>query len=233
MSGAETIRIEEYTGIIQSKLVAVWQPPDAIQPWLPSEFLLSQYITRILIAGRVSPISTALAADPSWTQIWRSPGGKEWSCLLGILQHMPGPVLIVIAPDMVLNQKLVSNLQAVRTSGTTTVLVLRQPGIPQAGWVGDAPDQVFFPIIEAGALTGRHAGLWAAAQEWSGRAVPRGIDIKGLLPQLAAQGYALTVTDGAWHWYKPSDSAPMTTLSVAQIARQLHIMGTLLEKAAL
>jgi hypothetical protein len=146
---------------------------------------------------------------------------------------MPGPVLIVIAPDMVLNQKLVSNLQAVRTSGTTTVLVLRQPGIPQAGWVGDAPDQVFFPIIEAGALTGRHAGLWAAAQEWSGRAVPRGIDIKGLLPQLAAQGYALTVTDGAWHWYKPSDSAPMTTLSVAQIARQLHIMGTLLEKAAL
>jgi hypothetical protein len=223
----ETIRLEEFTGLIQNKVVAVWQTPDAVEPWLPTEFMLSQYITRILITGRTAAMSTALVADQSWTQVWRSPGGKEWSCLLGILQHMPGPVLIIIGPDVVLTPKLVTSLQAAARSGTpASVFVLRQAGV--AGWAGPAADHVFFPVLETGA---RYAGLMAALQEWVGHAMPRTLDFKTLLPQLAAAGYGLSVAEGLWHWYKPADSVPMATLTVAQIARQLHILGTVLEKA--
>jgi hypothetical protein len=227
---AETIRLEEYTGLIQNKLVAVWQTPDTTTPWLPTEFMLSQYITRILVAGRSSALSTAMTADPSWTQIWRSPGGKEWACLLGILQHLPGPVLIVIGPDLVLSPKLVSQLQAARGVATanTSIYVLRQAGV--AGWAGEQADQVFFPVIEAGGV--RYAGILAAVQEWVGRAAPKGIDLKPILPQLAAQSYGLVVADGFWQWYKPSDSPPMASLTVAQIARQLHILGAVLEKTS-
>ena len=225
---AETIRLEEYTGLIQNKLVAVWQAPDATTPWLPTEFMLSQYITRILVAGRSSALSTAMAADPSWTQIWRSPGGKEWSCLLGVLQHMPGPVLLVVGPDLVLTPKLVSQLQAARglSTANTSIYVLRQAGV--AGWAGEPADQVFFPVIEAGGA--RYAGLLAAVQEWVGRAAPKGIDLKPILPQLAAQAYGLVIAEGVWQWYKPADSPPMASLTVAQIARQLHILGSVLEK---
>lgn len=220
----ETIRLEEFTGLVQNKVVAVWQAPDTVEPWLPTEFMLSQYITRILITGRLSPMSTALVADQSWTQVWRSPGGKEWSCLLGILQHMPGPILIVVGPDVALTPKLVTSLQS--AAAGASVFVLRQAGV--AGWVGPLASQVYFPVLETGA---RYAGLMAALQEWTGHAMPRTLDFKTLLPQLAAAGYGLTVAEGLWHWYKPADSAPMATLTVTQIARQLHILGTVLEKA--
>lgn len=225
----ETIRLEEFTGLVQNKVVAVWQAPDAVDPWMPTEFMLSQYITRILVTGRTAAMSTALAADPSWTQVWRSPGGKEWSCLLGILQHMPGPVLLVVGPDVVLTPKLVTSLQGAARSAPAapaSVFVLRQAGV--AGWTGPAADQVFFPVVEAGRAAA--AGLMAALQEWIGHAMPRTLDIKTLLPQLAAQGYGLTVAEGLWHWYKPADSAPMATLTVGQIARQLHILGSALER---
>jgi hypothetical protein len=220
----DTIRIEEYTGILQQKLVTVWQTPDAITPWLPTEFLLSQYITRILITGRTSSLSTALIADPSWTQVWRSPGNKEWSCLMSTIQYMPGPVLVVIGPDMGLTPKLVTSLKGVCTAGPTTILVMRQPGL--APWSGEPAEHVFFPIVEgAGAKV---TPLMTAINEWVPRAAPRSLDIKTLLPQLAAQGYALTVADGVWHWYKPADSTGLATLTVPQIARQLQILGAVL-----
>jgi hypothetical protein len=224
---AETIRLEEYQGLLQSKLVAVWQAPDAVTPWLPTEFMLGQYITRILVTGRTSPVSVALTADPSWTQVWRSPAAKEWSCLLGLLQYMPGPVLVVVGPDIVLSPKLVGSLQGARAAPATTICVLRVAGV--AGWSGDAADHVFFPVVES--ATARTAtGLVAAMQECVGRTVPRSLDIKGLLPQLAAQGYGLTVADGVWHWYKPADSTGLSSLTVPQIARQLQILGSVLER---
>jgi hypothetical protein len=224
----DTVRLEEYTGVIQNKLLAVWQSPDTVTAWLPTEFLLSQYITRILVTGRSSPLSTAMTSDSSWTQVWRSPGGKEWACLIGVLQHMPGPILLVVGPDMQMTAKLVGSLQGVRSMPNVTVVVLRAPGLSGGGWVGEPADQVFFPVID-GATT-RTTSLVAAMQEWSGKAAPKSLDFKTLLPQLAAQGYALTVADGVWHWYKPSDSEPMATLTVAQIARQIQILGTVLEK---
>ena len=226
MTVAETIRLEEYQGLLQSKLIAVWQNPDAAAPWLPTEFMLSQYITRILVVGRTSPVSVAMAADPSWTQVWRSPGAKEWSCLLGLLSYMPGPILIVVGPDLVLTPKLVGSLQGARSAPAVSICVLRTAG--GAGWAGDAQaDNVFFPVMDGVRMT---AAMAALMQEWLGRAAPRSLDLKAVLPQLAAQGYALTVADGVWHWYKPADSAPLATLSVAQIARQLQILGAVLEK---
>jgi hypothetical protein len=228
MSG-EAIRLEEYTGLIQSKLVAAWQAPDAVTPWLPTEFLLSQYITRILVTGRTSPLSVALTADSGWTQVWRSPGAKEWSCLMGILQHMPGPVLIVVGPDIGLTTKLVASLRGVCAAPTAaTVVVLRSAGLPGGGWAGDPPDHVFFPILSA--ATAQNAGMMTAVQEWVTRAAPRGLDLRPLLPQLAAANYGLTVAGGVWHWYRPADSPPLATLTVAQIARQLQILGAVLEK---
>jgi hypothetical protein len=212
----EVLRIEEYTGLIQGKLVCAWQAPDAVTPWLPTEFMLSQYITRILITGRTSALSSTLVADPSWTQVWRAPGAKEWSCLLGILGHMPGPVLIVIGPDIVLSAKLVATLRS-QDSHTTTI-VLRQ----SLGWVGDAADHIFFPVMDG-------AGTKSLLTILQGEvAAPKHLDFKTVLPQLAAQGYALTIADKVWQWYKPADSTGLATLTVGQIARQLQILGAVL-----
>ena len=229
--GPETIRIEEYTGVIQNRVVAAWQAPDAVVPWLPTEFMLSQYITRILVTGRTAPMSTALAADQSWTQVWRSPGAKEWSCLIGVLPHMPGPVLIVVGTDMALSPKLMSSLRSsVATSAGSganlTIVVLRQTAA--TGWAGDAADQVFFPVVELGSV--RYAGVAGVISEWASRTSPRTLDTKMVLPQLAAQGYGLCAAEGLWHWYKPADSPPLVPLTTGQIARQLQTLGILLEK---
>jgi hypothetical protein len=211
---AETIRLEEFTGVIQNKVIAIWTE----SVWLPTEFMLTQYITRILVTGRASPVGISLSADPSWTQVWRSPGAKEWSCLLGVLQHMPGPVLIVVTPDIVLTPKILSACAA------ATTIVLRSASV---GWPSgaDAPSHVFFPVL--GTTT---AGLMPVVQDWVGRAAPRSLDLKALVPQLAATGYALMVAEGLWHWYKPADSPPLATLTVAQVARQLQVLGSMLEK---
>jgi hypothetical protein len=245
MSAAETIRLEEYTGIIQNRVVAAWQAPDAVTPWLPTEFMLSQYITRILVTGRTAAMSTALAADQSWTQVWRSPGAKEWSCLLGVLPHMPGPVLIVVGTDIALSPKLMASLRAAvataaGSGGSQTVVVLRQTGLashPAAGWAGEPADQVFFPAVEMGSSSatggGRFAGIVGVISEWATRTSPRTLDTKLVLPQLAAQGYGLCAAEGLWHWYKPADSPPLVPLTTGQIARQLQTLGVLLEKVVL
>lgn len=224
---AETIRLEEFTGVLQNKLVVTWSAADATatSPWLPTEFMLGQYITRILVVGRSSPASITLGADSSWTQVWRGPGAKEWACLLGILQHMPGPVLLVLGPDIVLTPKLVVSLKEGMASGGGAVVVLRSGG--SAGWPAGAlePDHVFFPVLGPNA-----SPLLQVIQEWSSKAMPKALDLKSVLPQLAAAGYGLTVASGLWHWYKPADSGSLVTLTAAQIARQLQSLGTLLEK---
>jgi hypothetical protein len=238
-AGHETIRLEEYTGSIQNRVVAAWQAPDAVTPWLPTEFMLSQYITRILVTGRTAAMSVALAADQSWTQVWRSPGAKEWSCLLGVLPHMPGPLLIVVGTDIALSPKLVASLRsAVATTagsgGNLTVVVLRQTGLavhPAAGWIGEPADQVFFPVVELGSA--RFAGIVGVIGDWAGRTSPRTLDTKLVLPQLAAQGYGLCAAEGLWHWYKPADSPPLVPLTTGQIARQLQTLATMLDKAVL
>ena len=217
MSG-ETVRLEEFTGVIQNKVVAVWQTADSVNPWLPTEFLLTQYITRILVVGRTAQTSVTLAADSGWTQVWRSPGAKEWSCLLGILQHMPGPVLIVVGPDVALTPKILSGVP-----GSATTVVVRVPGM--AAWPSVSETQVFFPVLGAG--TG---SLTPVIQEWAGRAVPRSLDFKTLVPQLVSQGYGLTVAEGVWHWYRPADSPPFASLTMTQVAKQLQILGSMLEK---
>jgi hypothetical protein len=56
------------------------------------------------------------------------------------------------------------------------------------------------------------------------------LDLRVVLPQLTTQGYGLTIADGVWQWYKPADSQTLVTLTIPQIARQLQILGTLLEK---
>jgi|LauGreSBDMM110SN_4_FD.fasta_scaffold148286_1 hypothetical protein len=218
---AETIRLEEYTGVLQDKMVVVWSA--AASSWLPSEFMLAQYITRILVTGRGSPASMELAADSGWTQVWRSPGGKEWSCLLGVLQHMPGPVLLVIGPDMGLTPKIVTSLR----EAAVTVIALRQVGAaPWPPSSSEAPHHVFFPVLDARAA----AALAPVLQEWSAVALPKSLDIRSLIPQLTAQGYGLTVAAGVWHWYKPADSTGLTTLTVPQIARQIQLLGAMLER---
>ena len=140
---------------------------------------------------------------------------------MGILQHMPGPVLIVVGPDIALTPKLVTSLK-----GGATTVVMRQPG--PVGWpsASDAADQVFFPVLGGPATT----TMMPVVQEWITKAVPRALDLKPLLPQMAAAGYGLTVAEGVWHWYKPADSPPLATLTVAQVARQLQVLGGMLEK---
>lgn len=207
----ETLRLEEYSGIMENKLVAAWQTSDATT-WLPTEFMLTQYITRILVVGRTAPSSASLSADPSWTQVWRSPGAKEWSCLLGILPHMPGPILIVVGVDVVLTPKLLASLK-----GTMTV-VLRSG----AGWPPSSPpDRIFFPVL----------GDRTPLLEWIPRTLPRNLDLAALTPQLSAHGYGLMIAEGVWHWYKPADSPAMTTMTVSQVAKQLQNLSVILAAA--
>ena len=209
---AETLRLEEYTGMMDNKLAAVWTSDET---WLPTEFMLAQYITRILVVGRSAASSATLSADPSWTQVWRSPGAKEWSCLLGILPHMPGPILIVVGTDVTLTPKVVAGLK-----GMMTVVLRSSPWPPACG----QPERVFFPVIGERTLV-------PSLQEWVARAVPRNLDLATLLPQLAAHGYGLMIADGVWHWYKPSDSPPMATMTVGQVARQLQALSIVLAAA--
>lgn len=214
---ADTVRLEEYTGLFENKVVVVWGSDGST--WLPTEFMLSQYITRILVVGRIASASLTLAADPSWTQVWRSPGAKEWSCLFGVLPHMPGPILIVVGPDITLTPKVVAGL------GGCAAIVLRAPG--GAPWpASETPAQVFFPVLGDRST----AALMPTVQEWIPRAVPRSLDLKTLLPQLSAAGYGLTVAEGVWHWYKPADSPPLASLTVAQVAKQLQLLGASLER---
>ena len=131
---------------------------------------------------------------------------------------------------MGLTPKLVTSLKGVCAAGPTTILVLRSPQPGLAPWSGEPADHVFFPVVEGGGA--KMAPLMAAINEWAPRAAPRGLDIKTLLPQLAAQGYALTVADGVWQWYKPADSTGLATLTVPQIARQLQILGAVLNTIA-
>ena len=227
---ADTIRLEEFTGVLQNKLVTVWSAADAAAAtvWLPTEFLLGQYITRILVVGRSAPASISLGVDTSWTQVWRGPGAKEWACLLGILPHMPGPMLLVIGPDIALTPKLITALKETTTSGGGAVVILRNAGSGSGGWPAGAPepDNVFFPVL--GDKSG--PGLQQVVQDWTLKAMPKALDLKSVLPQLSAAGYGLTVAAGLWHWYRPADSPPLATLTVAQVARQLQSLGTLLEK---
>ena len=83
---------------------------------------------------------------------------------------------------------------------------------------------MFFPIL--GTLTTAFHG---AIQEWAGRAVPRSMDFKGLLPQLADKQYALTVAEGVWFWYRPAESGGLAVMTAQQIAQQLLLLGKLLE----
>jgi len=211
---AETLRLEEYTGTMDNKLATVLTTET--DTWLPTEFMLAQYITRILVVGRSAASSATLAADPSWTQVWRLPGAKEWSCLLGILPHMPGPILIVVGTDVTLTPKVVAGLK-----GTMTVVLRSGPWPLTCG----QPDRIFFPVL------GERSPLLPILQDWVGKAVPRNLDLPTLLPQLAAHGYGLMVADGVWHWYKPADSPPMATMTVTQVARQLQALSVVLAAA--
>jgi hypothetical protein len=77
-------------------------------------------------------------------------------------------------------------------------------------------------VLESGA---KYAGIIATVQEMF-----KTVDLRTLIPQLANQGYGLTMTNGLWQWYKPADSSPLVSLTVQQIAKQLQILGTLLER---
>jgi len=214
---AEVLRLEEWTEQLGNKIVCVWGG-STDSSWLPTEFMLTAYITRILIVGRTSAASMSLSADQGWTQVWRSPGAKEWACLLGILGHMPGPILIVISPEIALTSKIISGLRI--ANGLT--IVQRQNN--SLGWpVGEVPDACFFPSV-------RTSDGIPALEEWRERCSPRNLDFKSVLPQLSAGGYALMVVKGVWHWYKPADSAPLVSLTVNQIARQIQTLGIILEK---
>lgn len=196
---SKMLRLEEYTGLMENTVAAVYTDAQ----WLPTEFMLTQYITRILVVGRTAATSAALAADPGWTQAWRSPGAKEWSCLLGVVGHLPGPVLIVVGPDVVLTPKVV---EAFPRDALT--VVLRSPA---ATWPGPKPSHIFFPSLGSG------------IQDWV-RLDPK------VVAQLTGQGCGLVVVNGAAQWFKPEDSTPLTTLTTAAVAATLRALGVALDK---
>jgi hypothetical protein len=125
---------------------------------------------------------------------------------------------------MGLTPKLMTTLKEAKI----TAIVLRQVGASPLPSPMVDTDHIFFPVLDVRAA----AALGPVLQECVGRSLPKALDIRGLTPQLTAQGYGLTIASGVWHWYKPADSTGLTTLTVPQIARQIQMLGSMLEKAA-
>lgn len=223
----DVVRLEEFTGRLNRKISLVFEGgTTGGNGWLPTEFMAAQYITRILIAGRSSPTSATLASSPDWTQTWRAPGATEWSCLLGILGHLGGPILIVVAPDVGMSPKILSALKGITATSDATVILLRSPSAPVIDHL-DHTCQVFFPVMD-GSSKASHL-IMNHLNDWIGRVA---LDIKGVLPSLASAGYGLTITDGTWYWYNPVESPPLSSLTLAQLGRQIQVLGSLVEGAS-
>lgn len=248
----DVVRLEEFTGRLNRKISVVFEGSGGAggtpgtSGWLPTEFMAAQYITRILIAGRSSPTSATLASSPDWTQIWRAPGSTEWSCLLGILGHLGGPILIVVAPDVGMSPKILGALKGTTATSDTTVILLRSPSYDastasyatakayasQSSTLSfidhlDHTCQVFFPVMD-GTSKASHL-IMNHLNDWIGRVA---LDIKAVLPSLASAGYGLTITDGTWYWYNPGESPPLSSLTLAQLGRQIQVLGSLVEGAS-
>ena len=130
----------------------------ATQLWIPYEFMSCQPATRVFLYGEHSAGTRGLIGAEGWsmTLCMVGPvGARSWSLLASMMRHMLGPVLLVVAPDVVMPAAFAQHIGA-----ETTVIVFR--------WLSEPPimnglmvSSVFFPLtVQSTQITAVQRALW-------------------------------------------------------------------------
>ena len=170
--------------------------------WLPYEFIDMEPMTRIFLYGEHSAGTRALLAAEGWTMALCMTGqtaARLWSILASMMRHLIGPVLLVLAPDVMMPAGFVPHI------GQTTVVMFRF--ISESMTVPVHVGTVFYPVgIQAGQIVAIQRSLW------KGMALRTSDTNLGLIVQeTRPQGLGLvsSVLEGGvvtLSWYRPMDS---------------------------
>ena len=177
---------------------------NATELWIPYEFIGTEAITRILLVGEQSSGTRGLIAGEKWTMILSMigvTGSRNWSFIASLRKHFIEPVMIVVAPDVVIPPAVIPSLNM-------TLIVFRW--ISEAGTVALNASSVFFPLhIQASQIIAAQRAIW--------RGMPlRTSDnnISLVIQETRPQGLCLvsSVLDGGvvtLSWYRMKDSDDM------------------------
>lgn len=170
--------------------------------WLPYEFISAEPVTRVFLYGEHSAGTRSLLASEEWTISLCMTGptvSRLWSILASMMRHLMGPVLLVMAPDVIMPVGFVPHL------GQATVVMFRF--ISESMTVPVNVGTVFYPVgIQAGQIVAVQRTLW------KGLALRTSDTNLGLVVQeTRPQGLGLvsSVLEGGvvtLSWYRPADS---------------------------
>lgn len=123
--------------------------------WIPYEFIGSEPTTRILLVGEHSSGTRGLIASEGWTMILSMlgpTGSRNWSFIASLRRHMIEPVLVVVAPDVVIPPSVVPLLDM-------TLVVFR--------WVSEVASitlnakSIFFPLnVQGSQIVAAQRAVW-------------------------------------------------------------------------
>jgi hypothetical protein len=123
--------------------------------WIPYEFIGCEPLTRILLVGEHSSGTRGLIASESWTMILSMlgpTGSRNWSFIASLRKHMLEPVLIVVAPDVVVPASIVPILDM-------TLIVFRW--LSEATSISLNAKSIFFPLnIQSSQIVAAQRAVW-------------------------------------------------------------------------
>ena len=173
--------------------------------WIPYEFISNDPSTRILLVGEHSTGTRALIAGESWTMILSTiglTGSRNWSLLASLRKHLIEPIIIVVAPDVVIPASVVPILEG------CTLIVFRW--ISETSAISINASTVFFPLnVQASHIVTAQRALW--------RGMPlrtSDTNLSLILQETRPQGLHLvsSMLEGgvvSLSWYRPKDSNDM------------------------
>jgi len=128
------------------------------QLWLPYEFMSCEPATRLFLYGEHTAGTRGLIAAEGWSMslcMIGPVGARSWSLLASMMRHMVGPVLLVVAPDVMIPAAFLPHI-----GGNTTTVVFRW--LSEVSTLGGLPvTSVFFPLaIQATQITAVQRALW-------------------------------------------------------------------------
>lgn len=177
---------------------------NATDLWIPYEFIGSEATTRILLVGEHSSGTRGLVAGENWTMILSmlgSAGARNWSFIASLRRHMVEPVLVVVAPDVMIPQSVLPSLDM-------TLIVFRW--ISEAGSINIPAKSIFFPLnVQGSQIIGCQRAVW--------RGMPMRTSDNNLslvIQETRPQGLCLvsSILDGgvvSLSWYRLKDSDDM------------------------
>jgi hypothetical protein len=177
---------------------------NATDLWIPYEFIGSEAITRILLVGEHSSGTRGLVAGENWTMILSMlgvAGARNWSFIASLRRHMVEPVLVVVAPDVVIPQSVIPTLDM-------TLIVFRW--ISEINSINLPAKSIFFPLnVQASQIVGCQRAIWKGMPM---RTSDNNLSL--VIQETRPQGLCLvsSVLDGgvvSLSWYRLKDSDDM------------------------